>query len=76
MRKSAFCISENKGADQMRGNRAADQHLCFCYIHSTDPLLSKSEISSLQPSSMAVQPGLCLTGLETPMTGFFMTRLK
>ena len=29
MRKSAFCICENKGADQLRGNRAADQRLCF-----------------------------------------------
>ena len=26
---------------------SADQHLCFCYIDSTIPLLPKSEISSL-----------------------------
>ena len=32
MRIPAFCISENKGTDQLRGNHAADQHLCFCYI--------------------------------------------
>ena len=59
MRKPAFCICENKDADQLRGNREADQRLCFRYIDSTIPLLSKSEISSLQPSSVAVQPGLC-----------------
>ena len=29
MRKSAFCICENKDADQLRGNREADQRLCY-----------------------------------------------
>ena len=29
MRNSAFCICENKGADQLHGNRAADQRLCY-----------------------------------------------
>ena len=29
MRKPAFCICENKDADQLRGNREADQCLCF-----------------------------------------------
>ena len=47
MRKPAFCICENKDADQLRGNREADQRLCFRYIDSMIPLLSKSEISSL-----------------------------
>ena len=47
MRKQTFCICENKGADQLRGNREADQRLCFRYIDSTIPLLSKSDISSL-----------------------------
>ena len=42
MRKPAFCICENKDADQLRGNREADQrnreanqHLCFRYLDST-----------------------------------------
>ena len=43
MRKPAFCICENKGADQRCGNRAADQHLCFPYIDSTIFLLLESE---------------------------------
>ena len=47
MRKPAFCICENKDADQLRGNRKADQHLCFRYMDSSIPLLPKSEISSL-----------------------------
>ena len=58
MRQPAFCKCENKGADQLHGNCTADQHLCFFYIDSTITLLSKSEISSLWPSSVAVQPGL------------------
>ena len=71
MRKPAFCICENKDADQLRGYREADQRLCFRYIDSTITLLSKSEISRLLPSSVAVQPGLCRTRSETPKTGFF-----
>ena len=79
MRKPAFCICENKDADQLRrvrGNREADQRLCFRYTDSTISLLPKCEISSLQSSSVAVQPGLCGTWSETPKTGFLRTRLK
>ena len=47
VRKPAFCICENKDADQLRGNREADQRLCFRYIDSTIPLLPTYEISSL-----------------------------
>ena len=32
VRKPAFCICENKDADQLRGNREADQRLCFRHI--------------------------------------------
>ena len=75
MRKLAFCICENKDADQLHSNREANQPLCFRYTESTIPLLPKSEISSLQPSSVAVQPGLCRTWSETPKTRFLTTRL-
>ena len=70
MRKPTFCICENKDADQLRGNREADQRLCFRYIDSTIPLLSKSEISSLYPYSVAAQPDLCRTRSETRMLVF------
>ena len=76
VRKPAFCICENKDADQLRGNRQADQRLCFRYMDSRIPLLPKSEISSLWPSCMAVQTGSCGTWSETPKTGFFRTRLN
>ena len=45
--KMAFCTCENKDADQLRGNREADQRLCFRYIDSTIPLHPIYEISSL-----------------------------
>ena len=76
MRKPAFCICENKDADQLRGNREADQRLCFRYLDSKIPLLSKSEISSLYSLSVVVQPGLCQTGSQTRKTGFLRTRLN
>ena len=47
MEKPTICIGENKGADQLRGNREADQRLCFRYSDSTIPLLLKSEIFKL-----------------------------
>ena len=45
--KPVFCICENKDADQLRGNREADQRLCFRYLDSTIPILPKYEISSI-----------------------------
>ena len=36
--KTAFCICENKDADQFRGNCEADQRFCFRYLDSTLPL--------------------------------------
>ena len=51
MRKTDFCKCENKDADQLPGNREADQRLCFRYIDSTIPLLPKAKIF------VSVQPG-------------------
>ena len=71
MRKPDFCLCENKGADQLCSNCTADQRLCFCYnSDSTIPLLSKSKISSLYPSSVLVQASLCWSGLEYSKTAF------
>ena len=47
VKKTALCICENKGADQLCGNREADQGLCFPYIASTILLFPKYKISSL-----------------------------
>ena len=67
---------EKTGFLHMRKQRRrADQRLCFRYIDSTIPLLLIYEISSLQPSFVVEQPGLCQTWSETPKTGFLTTRL-
>ena len=42
-----LCICENKDADELRGDREADQRLCFRYTDSTIPLLPRYEITSL-----------------------------
>ena len=55
MRKYEFCVF------------ATDQRFCFlnrCY-DSLTPYFPESEISSLQPSSVAVQSGLCRTQSAT-----------
>ena len=61
MRKPAFCICENKDADQLRGNRKADQRLCFCYIvRSLYFLYTKFQASSHPVwlhSRVGVRPG-------------------
>ena len=75
MRKPTICIGENKDADQLRGNREAEQRLCFRYTDSTLSLLIKSEISSFYAASGTVHVGLCQTWLETPKTGFLASRL-
>ena len=46
MGKPTICICENKGADQLRGNREADQRLCFRYSDSTIPLLLTAKLIS------------------------------
>ena len=66
MRKPAFCICENKDADQLRGARKADQRLCFRYIDGTIPLFPISEISSHLLWSYSP---VC----ETPKPGFVVT---
>ena len=44
MGKPTICLSENKGADQLRSNCEADQRLCFRYSDSTVPFLLEFEI--------------------------------
>ena len=62
MRKPAFCICENKDADQLRGYRKADQRLCFRYIDSTilfflNPKLQASSHLLWLYSLVCVGPG-------------------
>ena len=70
MGKPTICIGEIKDADQLRGNREADQRLCFRYSDSTIPPLLKSEISSFWLFSVTGQVGLCRTCSETTLLVF------
>ena len=56
----------------MRNNKGAFVH----YLDNIIPILAKSKISRLYLVSVAEQAGLSLTLLETPKTGFVVTRLK
>ena len=49
MRKPAFCICKNKGADQLCSHCAADQCLCFRYIYKLQSLNYQNQ--KLQASS-------------------------
>ena len=60
MRKPTFFICENKDADQ---------RFCFRYTDSTIPLLSKSKISSLEPSSVA-DSSVCVRPVQKPCLWF------
>ena len=57
-------------------NCTADQSLYFCYMDSTISLLLKPNISSVLLFCVTVQAALCWTWLETPKTGFLVSRLK
>ena len=46
--KPTICICENKDADQLRGNREADQRLCFRYTDSTHKSSSSSLIRNFK----------------------------
>ena len=57
MRKPAFCICENKDADQLRGNREADQRLCFRYTYRTIPMTCLLESIDVKPVSQCYSSG-------------------
>ena len=73
MRKRTICIVENKDADQLRGNRKADQRLCFRYSESTIFLNRKFQTSTclLWPYSP-----VCVGPVQNHIVGFLMRRLK
>ena len=78
MRKPTICIGENKDADQLRGNREADQRLCFRYTDSTISLLlnPKFQVSNhllRLYSPVCVRPGRNPKLLVFSCTGSFMS---
>ena len=74
MRKPAFCICENKGADQLRDKQETDQRLCFHYfVFATYIVNPKFQAAS---HLLWLYSPLCGTWSETLKTGFLMMRLK
>ena len=69
-------ICENKGADQLRGNREADQRHCFRYTDSTIPLL-RSKIQNFQPLTIfcACTARFVSDLVGTQIVGFLTRRL-
>ena len=62
MRKQAFYICENKNPDQLRGNREADQRLCFRYmivqsLYFLNPNIQASSRLVWSCSPVCVGPG-------------------
>ena len=74
MRKPTFCIGENKDTDQLRGNREADQRLCFRFI-------DLQSLYSLNPNFKPLVIFFSCTAwfvsdqVENQNVGFLMTQL-
>ena len=73
MRKPDFCLGENKGADQLRGNREADQRLCFRYSDSTIPLLLKPKFQA-SSSFLSLYRPVCVGPGRKPRRPVFSRR--
>ena len=67
---------EKTGFWHMRKQRLSTFVFATWIVRSFFYLNPKFQAASTEPSSVAVQPGLCRTWSETPKTGFLMTRLK
>ena len=69
MGKPTICISENKDADQLRGNREADQRLCFRYSDSTIPLLLNPKFQASSSFLRLYRP-VCVRPVQKPHCWF------
>ena len=66
MRKPTICICENNDADQLRGNREADQRLCFRYMDSTIPLLSRLKKNHASSHLLCLHSSVCVGPVRKP----------
>ena len=73
--KNGCLHMRNKDADQLRGNREADQRLCFRYTESTIPLLPKSKDFKLLANFCNCTTRFVSDLVGNPKTGFLTTRL-
>ena len=70
MGKPTICKGKNKDADQLRGNREADQRLCFRYSDSTIPLLHKSPKFQDSSSFLCLYRPVCVGPVWKPHCWF------
>ena len=75
MRKPVYAICKQQGADQPAHPHSLISTFVVCCLDSIITVVSISKISSLYLVSVAAQAGLSLFWLQTPMTGFLVTRL-
>ena len=73
--RKLFPYANNKGADQPALPRSLISAFVVHWLDSIIPPVSISEISSLYLASVAEQAGLSQPWLQTPKTGFLVTRL-
>ena len=73
--KSAFFFRQNKGADQLHGNRAAEQRLCNRYIDSTTPVYLLNPEFHTPSHLLWLYSPVCVAGnwSKIPMTRFLKT---
>ena len=68
--KTCFCICENKGADQLCGNRAADQTVCFSYFQASSYLVLLSHLSQRLIGELLVYRGIRRPSVVRPSSTF------
>ena len=71
LRKPVLPYANNKGADQPAHPRSLIGAFVVRCLDSIIPLVSISDISSLNLAFVSAQAGLSLPWSETPKTGFF-----
>ena len=74
--KTCLPYANNKGAGQPVHPHSLISTFVVRSLDSIIPVVAMYEISRLVLVSVAAQAGLNLTWLQTPKTGFLMTRLK
>ena len=75
MRKPAFCICEYKDADQLRGNREADQRLFFFAKRIIQSLFFRDPKFQASSHFPWLYSPVCVRS-ENQSAGFLMTRLN
>ena len=70
MGKPTICICENKGADQLRGNREADQRLCFRYSDIVLFLLYLNPKFQASSSFLSLYRPVCVGPVRKPHCWF------